>query len=540
MTIPPWLTVLRGTRPVLLIAPHGGRRHELRHPGKHKVNDLQTAEVTRTLASALGATAIINAELDRNRIDLNRLSQVRRDAPWLLELVTDVLATMVAENGAATVLILHGWNVSQAICDVGIGMRERADGVHPVRPDTATVSPAFLAERLRPLQAAGAAAGIAVTIGARYPAAHPNNLLQAFRGVADPEDGTLQPLATLCRRGVIDAVQLELSIPLRWPGRRRDRMLGLLVDAFGDSPSITTAAMQGSILRARSGRMTHRRGVQFVAGDLMLLASIDADAEGVLAGRLLITTGSDGLALFTGEVADPAVPWAVPPLAFHDLPGGGLRVAYEGPLVEFPVLTPFLDLERGLASGRLVEARLDVVIHRDGDHVGADGFVTVEGRVDIEGREHRLSADTPVRAMELRTLPLPARFRITLTTSPWGAFALHDPAHEPWDPDDQEPRSGTMVTTRNDTDASVAAQARYALRLSASEGTLELTVDDASGRSFRCIGALERLIPVRRPGRGDTVVETTFAMIRVDGRPCGWAEMTTIRGAFADGAPIEA
>jgi len=43
----PWLEVIEGSAPLLLIAPHGGRAgaaaHAILHP---KVNDLETAEIT--------------------------------------------------------------------------------------------------------------------------------------------------------------------------------------------------------------------------------------------------------------------------------------------------------------------------------------------------------------------------------------------------------------------------------------------------------------------------------------------------------------
>ena len=80
-----WLQTPDGDAPVLLIAPHGGRAgpatRALLNP---KVNDLHTADITHELARRLGAGAIINAGMDHNRLDLNRLSQVMNEAPWML------------------------------------------------------------------------------------------------------------------------------------------------------------------------------------------------------------------------------------------------------------------------------------------------------------------------------------------------------------------------------------------------------------------------------------------------------------------------
>ena len=72
----PWLEIIDGDAPILLIAPHGGRAgpasRSLLNP---KVNDLHTAAITRELATLLHAPALINASMDRNYLDLNRLKR---------------------------------------------------------------------------------------------------------------------------------------------------------------------------------------------------------------------------------------------------------------------------------------------------------------------------------------------------------------------------------------------------------------------------------------------------------------------------------
>ena len=67
-----------GSIPLVLVAPHGGRRDPVRHPwsrGRVKVNDLHTPDLARDLATRTGAAALINASLDRNDVDLNRVSE---------------------------------------------------------------------------------------------------------------------------------------------------------------------------------------------------------------------------------------------------------------------------------------------------------------------------------------------------------------------------------------------------------------------------------------------------------------------------------
>ncbi len=101
-----WLEVIDADSPVLLIAPHGGRAEpRTRSMLNPKVNDLHTADITRGLATRLGASALINVAMDRNRIDCNRLSQIIERAPWLLEMIADkvdaIVATSRARHGAA-------------------------------------------------------------------------------------------------------------------------------------------------------------------------------------------------------------------------------------------------------------------------------------------------------------------------------------------------------------------------------------------------------------------------------------------------------
>ncbi len=530
--LPPWIVVERGPAPILLLAPHAGRRHDARVPGKHKVNDLHTGEVTRALARALGASAVINERIDRNDLDLNRVRQVRQQAPWLVELLAEMLREMIAVAGRATVLVIHGWNVSQVACDVGVGMRESPDGLVPVRAGSATVTGEFVGERLRPLQTYAAAAGITVTIGSRYPAAHPNNLLQIFR--ADGDDQC--PVATLCRGATIDAAQLELAIPLRWPGVRRERFVALLETAFraseGRRRQYPIGAQSHAILRARRGRVTRRRGVQLVAGDLLVMASVDAGDEGPIAGRVVVSEHSERLALFTGELVDVGSEWTVPPLVCECGPAGVWRVRYDGPVVSFPRHTPFLDLERGLADGTVVEARLDLSFAHEAD-AGAfhaeECFGAVRGEVVIDGRRYVIET----RGCATR-IDAPARFvyphcRMMLPTGVFGAMMIANDPQEPAQYAGGVLRARVVGTVwRNG--AAIPVGGAIEIGVDGETGSVQLTwAAHEPGSSTSMVGRLERVIPVRRPGPFESVVETTFALVRVDGRANGWLELSVVR-----------
>src|SRR6516225_7283184 len=104
----PWLEIVDGDAPILLIAPHGGRAGAAARATLHpKVNDLETADITRAVATRLGACALINVAMDRNELDCNRLSQLTQRAPWLLELIADQVAAIIRQAGHATVLLIH-------------------------------------------------------------------------------------------------------------------------------------------------------------------------------------------------------------------------------------------------------------------------------------------------------------------------------------------------------------------------------------------------------------------------------------------------
>jgi hypothetical protein len=177
----PAFEIIRGPTPLLLVAPHGGRRDSASRPwigGGMRTNDLHTAALTRELAAATAASALVNTALDRNDVDLNRVTTAHDDAPRFLEILGELLEETLARHGYAVVLTIHGWNVVQASVDLGIGYQP---GRHaPSAPPGPTVSVDFVASALGPLGIALAARGIGVSLGTRYPARARENLLQLF------------------------------------------------------------------------------------------------------------------------------------------------------------------------------------------------------------------------------------------------------------------------------------------------------------------------------------------------------------------------
>src|SRR5271163_2778144 len=248
-----WLQAFDGDAPVLLIAPHGGHAgpatRALLNP---KVNDLHTADITRELAQRLSAGAIIHGGMDRNRLDLNRLSQVMTEAPWMLELIAARLERMVARCGRAVVLLIHGWNVIEPRVDVAVGVKSAGATLLPACGAHVSASDGFINGPLLDFVESLGRSGIKPTFGLRYPGAGANNLLQAFtqRHAASPIDA-LRRLAALNARGALEAVQLELSVALRMPGRFRIETIAAITDSFArcDRPATVSRTSRIEIIR---------------------------------------------------------------------------------------------------------------------------------------------------------------------------------------------------------------------------------------------------------------------------------------------------
>jgi hypothetical protein len=352
-----------------------------------------------------------------------------------------------------------------------------------VRPEAVTVSDAFLESHVRALQAAAVGSGAMVTIGSRYPAAHANNALQLFRNAVGGDEAPPCPIADLCRRSRIEAVQLELAIPLRWPGPRRDRFVAVLAEVFGGHSARRVGAWNVVTPRLRTvaGRVTQRRGLQCVAGETLVMAGIDGGDDGPVAGRVVVSRRSDDL--------------------------------------RFPMLTPFLDLERGLASGEMVEGSVDLIFV--GEHGAVPGFGEVRGTVEVDGRPETFAVRGVAtnRSATFAAQRFPS-CRITLPEWPDGPSSWSADCDEPLLSLPDGSLRGALIGEVSSA-RGVAVRADVALHLTGGGGTFEMAC--RGPRPLPPLHAtLERPIPVRRPGRHGAVVETTFALVRTAGRHLGW------------------
>ena len=395
-----WLEVIDSDSPLLLIAPHGGRAEpRTRSMLNPKVNDLHTADITRGLAARLGASALINVAMDRNRLDCNRLSQIIERAPWLLELIADRVGAIVARHGRVTVLLIHGWNIIEPRLDFGLGLRHFGGELRP--PGSACVSAcddfingplAGLADRLH-------RHGIKPTYGMRYPGGGLQNLLQAFTARhRESQHAPLRAISETSMTGVVDAAQLELSVALRMPGEMRARCEEAIAEVFSangsDSPAfraplIVNRAPRPAVAKPEIGAAATvaaagRVGIEFYdpAAGFGAMASFDVGGAG-MGARIMMLFDHHRAALFTAEGRPTRSASAVThgPLSLQR-ESDSIVLAFRGPAVIVPDATAYLSIERALASGRLdcdTEVNVRFEITRGGGDFDFDRILSASG-----------------------------------------------------------------------------------------------------------------------------------------------------------------
>jgi hypothetical protein len=369
-----WLQEIEGQAPILLIAPHGGRAGRAAHARLHpRINDLHTAEITRELARRLDAHALINRAMDRNILDCNRVEEIARKAPWVLARMAERVAQMAARQGHVLILVIHGWNVIQARIDFGLGARLLSGRLQPVSAAHITASEGFINGPLAHLCAGLEAEGILPTFGLRYPAAGRQNLLQIFTPrFAQSRLEPLRALAGLCAGGAIDAVQLELSVALRWPGALRDTTVGLLVETFSGTARVAAPAKAPMVItrphndaarvkgkaKAIAGA-PFRFGVEFFdpSHSIGVMASMDLYGGGGARVIVLLPDGRVALCTAEGKLELRRNRLTRGPIQLC-ADGRQVSVQFSGPVLVVPDASAYLRMERALATGGVDYATL--------------------------------------------------------------------------------------------------------------------------------------------------------------------------------------
>lgn len=455
--LPPWCRVVAGDGPTLVIAPHGGlcSRDLLaaETAGALRGNDLHTADVAGCLAERLGGTLIANHALDRNELDLNRISEVTTSASWFLDLMHEQVERLLSRHAVAQVLMVHGWHVVQPSCDVGIGARLASAATASEVAHRLTVSAEYATSALEALRAATAEQGIRTTYGERWPAAHRNNVMQVFRRRRPAAAVPLaHPLGALAAAGRLQAVQLELGAPLRWPGAWRDRFLDAAARAFGDpaarrhggalgerrpdqaiassSSSERPSAARASAMVDVVERMQHEaaggaaaatnathaaasanavdtndadaaestiphRGVALQAFDanagahgLGIVAGIGALSPDEVGARLLLHPGGQRMLLFTGHERVRAGGAGRVGGLAIARRADGIDVRFRGPVLDLPDASDYFRREAAQLDATLVDLELDLRFTA----CGGAAFGRIMGEVRLDGRSLSIAA----------------------------------------------------------------------------------------------------------------------------------------------------
>jgi len=571
-----WLDVIEGAAPILLIAPHGGRMGPAtRAVLNPKVNDLYTAEITADLATRLRATALINHGMDRNRLDLNRLSQLVAHAPWFLDLIADHLEAIIERHSRATVLIIHGWNVIQPRLDLGLGLRRHGNELRPAGSAHVSARDEFIHCELAELTSRLSSHGIAASFGLRYPAGGAQNLLQAFTDrYADSDAGALKRLSSMAANETIDAAQLEFSVSIRMPGELRRNCVASIGDVFGSRPSqpsppdirvIRHTSRPSSPRRAATPTtppMPIRIGVELFdpMSKTGAMASFDL-GPGAIGARVMILLPNRGVALFTGEgkVSRESGRISLGPLSLG-LDGDALELGFNGPGVIVPDAANYLSIERALASGWLDEkmrltirmtsqsASVEEMLSRLAEPNDAPPktaseplFGRVEGSINIDG--FRAEFDRGFARAGVSFTGLGAN-RFDSRRMVWASFdnASGSSAVELRSicADAGEHRSGKILASSTWSDCTVH---RIEVETSGPDtppetlGAEFALADESAPR--RMTGAISAFVPLARPGPEGSRIYTTLGFAQFDlggNRGGGMFEYSRRAGAAAGGA----
>lgn len=458
--VPNYLALREGRVPIVVVAPHGGRRLRAIRRGD-SVNDLHTADIAWELARRLDAHAIVNHGLDRNDADLNRISHLAERAPGVLALLASVIEAASAGGEVPLVLFVHGWNMVVPCCDVGVGLRRRDGRLVGRFP---TVSRRRYDETIAAIEHSLESRGVRAAIGMRYPASGRDNAAQLFSGRhADHADEAVAALSRLAIAGRVDAAQLELGIALRWPGAGREAFLdaltealsaggrpaamsmrGSAVDVHFDSPNAHPAAPRlppardaaldpGGIPRAACGWKldlavqeveTHDHDPGFALqavldpeGSLATFCGVESTGPRSMAARFSVVCADGWMFLLVGEGA-----WAGDP-GRYDLEGFSWRSSadlaridlhLEAMVVRYRTHEAYLDLEEGLAGSELTKASVQLVYEAaTPEHGRLHGRVRV-GDLDIDvdttafvdrGARRRGQAEGRLRVLAARGKP---------------------------------------------------------------------------------------------------------------------------------------
>lgn len=541
-----WLEVIEADSSLLLIAPHGGRAEPrtraILHP---KVNDLHTADITRELAARVGAAALINHSMDRNRLDCNRITQIADSAPWLLEMIDERLRQIIERHGRATILLIHGWNIIEPRVDFGLGLKLLGGELRPPGAAHVSASDDFIRGPLAQFAGKLREVGIKPSFGMRYPAGGAQNLLQAFTPRhRESAVMALRSIAKTAGAGNVDALQLEFSVACRMPGPLRRHCIEAMEAAFASDarPALETTGGAAPIARTPRPKVVStapkaappqptRVGVEFYdpRARIGAMASFDLGAGG-FGARIMMLLGARRVALFTGEgrVERTERGIALGPLRL-DQHGEELDLSFDGPAVLVPDSTEYLSIERALASGRLdpalhinlrltpFDAPLDLagilVAAKDPSRLAnsAASFGMIDGEIRIEGNAHELRGYS--RAGVSFTGLGPTKFsarRMAWACFPDSPNAMAVEVRRSVTDDGDEQLSARILSDGKWCDHELRSLVLDTTAVESPPHRIEAEIALPGAQALQLAGQAESFVPLSRPGPDSTRIYTAL------------------------------
>jgi hypothetical protein len=450
----------------------------------------------------MGASFLVNESLDRNELDLNRISQVTRRAPWFFEVVEHLLTKILDRHMAALVLFVHGWNVTQARCDVGIGTSVTDEDACIEDSGSITVSQEFLRERLRPFRHLCEDAGIRTTYGERYPASHPNNVLQIFRRAATPpQTGSLGRISEWVAARRVEAVQLELGVAVRWPGAVRNSFVAATKRAFGPTPHGIPVPAPARPHHATSLRPPAGLQCFDPTSGIGVSAGLSVESGAGIRGRLLLFLGGQRVALFVGE--DRRLDRLVSGGPEFQRREPGFRLGFEGNVLCVEDGGLYLDLEEAFAASALQTVSVDLSF----EAAEKTRYGRVRGTICLEGRTWTLDCHG-FGGAPIRTSTPPSRSQTVLSACFGSDLALQVRTGDA--------RGATCGTVTRITSAGERSDDLRALAVALErDGYTPRRITLPLGPEGAIVAEPLNRMSIYRPGGGHRPTRVTFGIARV-------------------------
>jgi hypothetical protein len=349
----------------------------------------------------------------------------------------------------------------------------------------------------------------------------------------------LSRISAIAAQGLVDAVQLELSVSVRLLGPPRQRCVEAIADTFSGQPQATAPSDSNlSVVRtplaARRVSTTAplRVGMEFfdAASGIGAMASFDLGTPG-FGARIMMVLGERRVILCTceGTTRRDADRLSLGPLSLV-IRGSSLVLEFAGTAVVVPDGSTYLSIERALATGILdPHARVTLQLPLSGDaldpsvlfgHGAFDSaarnippvFSIATGEATLEGRRYSLRASTRagVSFTGLGSQKFNERRMI------WALFHGDDQAPDAIElrrVDGDSESEQQIARLFSDGKWSTLTLSSLAIEAGAPElmpHRLEATVAASAGDSFNLLGTPVAFVPLSRPGLNGSRIYTSL------------------------------